>query len=93
MFFLTILYELVLDSASCSDIPIMLRSVGDVASDLAMAIMLCVVDMDLLGATNRRLIELLSTDVFLSFSGLRTSLGMECLYACIMGRRMSSGSR
>ena len=93
MFFLTILYELKSDSASCSDIPIMLRFVGDVASDLAISIILCVVDMDLFGATNRRLIELLSTEVFLSFSGLRISVGMVCLYACIMGRRMSSGSR
>ena len=93
MFFLTILYELKSDSASCSDIPIMLRFDGDVASDLVMIIMLCVVDLDLFGATNRRLIELLSTEVFLSFSGLRISVGMACLYACIMGRRISSGSR
>ena len=71
----------------------MLRFVGDEASDLAMTIMLCVVDLDLFGATNRRLIELLSTEVFLSFSGLRTSVGMECRYAYIIGRRMSSGSR
>ena len=71
----------------------MLRFVGDEASDLGMTIMFCVVDLDLFGATNRRLIELLSTDVFLSFSGLRASVGMECRYACIMGRRISSGSR
>ena len=71
----------------------MLRFVGDEASDLAMTIMLCVVDLDLFGATNRRLIELLSTEVFLSFSGLRISVGMECRYAYIIGRRMSSGSR
>ena len=87
MFFLTIIYELVSDSASCSDIPIMLRFVGDVASDLAMSIMLCVVDMDLFGATNRRLIELLSTEVFLSISGLRISVGMVFDFCRVSVRR------
>ena len=73
-FFLTILEELVSDSASSSDIPSMFRLVGDVTSDLAIIICL----EGLVGATKRRLIELFSTEVFLSFSGFNISVVVEC---------------
>ena len=82
------------DSAFISATAIKFPFVGVVTSDFAIIIFIVGLFLlkNLFGATTRRLIELLSTEVFLSYSWFRISAVVECRYACIIGRRMSSGS-